>query len=221
MTQKSTFRPVVLTGAVLLLMLSMVSFSNQSVFAKNRHRQTTWRFVFAELFNRERVRPISRGEHCLIASPGNYVFYNTRPIFVWKGQLDKIAITDSNSDRHFWSKEIQDRNNFATYTGKENLQPGKTYELQGFVNGQPMLITEFKILTVIQRQVLSNELQDLEKKLRQEGADKQAIALERANYFIEKQLWPDALQEAYSLENPPAELSEILQNVPERLCRNN
>jgi hypothetical protein len=49
-------------------------------------------------------------------------------------------------------------------------------------------------------------------------ANSEAIALAKANYFIQNQLWSDALQQAYSVENPSRELAQILKDIPDKLC---
>lgn len=186
----------------------------------NQNRKLTLQSVLKKLFGRETQRPISRGQYCLLASSEKYTIYHTRPVFVWAVNLQKIAIAHENSDTPFWDTNIGNRQKFAFYGGKENLQPGKSYELQGFNNNRPEIIVQFKVMNSQERQGITNELNALEQKVKTEGADKLTVAIARVNYFIDKGLWSDAIQELYSVENPPAELSNKLKDLPEKLCAN-
>jgi hypothetical protein len=44
------------------------------------------------------------------------------------------------------------------------------------------------------------------------------IALQRANYFAQRDLWSDALQEIYSVQNPSPTLTRNAQEILSYLC---
>ncbi|MEB3215789.1 MAG: DUF928 domain-containing protein, partial [Nostocales cyanobacterium 94392] len=51
------------------------------------------------------------------------------------------------------------------------------------------------------------------------GANAEKIAFTKAEYFTQKGLWSDALQQAYSVPNPSRELSQIIKDIPNQLCK--
>ncbi|NEP28348.1 MAG: hypothetical protein F6K49_42740 [Moorea sp. SIO3I6] len=63
------------------------------------------------------------------------------------------------------------------------------------------------------RNQVTADLTALESKLKAQDASADQIALERINYFINKQLWSDALREIYRMPNPPAEVTDILDKI--------
>jgi hypothetical protein len=67
-----------------------------------------------------------------------------------------------------------------------------------------------------QRQRIIVDLWTLERQL--QGASREEIALAKANYFAQRQLWSDVLQQAYSVQNPSAELAKFVQKLPTQLC---
>jgi hypothetical protein len=58
------------------------------------------------------------------------------------------------------------------------------------------------------RDRITKELTALEKRLK--GASEETVALEKANYFTERELWSDALRELYSVPKPSAELRDAI-----------
>lgn len=145
------------------------------------------------------------------------VIWSTRPLFLWKGKVEKVAL-NKNIDTTLWSQEIKPGQKFANYTGK-SLQPGETYYWVVFnenSQNQPSGNVPFQIMQVQQRQVINNELTALEKQ--HQGKGSEAIALKKTQYFVQKELWSDALQQAYSVENPSADLRKIREEIPKELC---
>jgi hypothetical protein len=58
----------------------------------------------------------------------------------------------------------------------------------------------------------------LEGELKAKGASTDEIALNRAKYFAQQQLWSDAWREVSSIENPSAALNEFVQTIPPADC---
>jgi hypothetical protein len=69
-----------------------------------------------------------------------------------------------------------------------------------------------------ERERLAAELAALEAQLKAAGATAEEIALERANYFAQRDLWSDALQEIDSAKNSSVELTGKLQDLVNYLC---
>ena len=64
-----------------------------------------------------------------------------------------------------------------------------------------------------QRDRIADDLTKLEAQLKKQRASAEKIALEKANYFAQKELWSDALLQLYSVSNPSAELSEMIRQI--------
>ena len=64
------------------------------------------------------------------------------------------------------------------------------------------------------RDHITNDLTKLEERREKQGASAEKIALEKANYFAQQELWSDALREIYAVPNPSAELTRIIQQIP-------
>ncbi|MEM6404367.1 MAG: DUF928 domain-containing protein, partial [Cyanobacteria bacterium P01_D01_bin.116] len=86
-------------------------------------------------------------------------------------------------------------------------------------SASPTGFVPFKIMEAPQRNRIGTELKLLERLQKNKGADSEKIALTKAKYFADKGLWMDALQQAYSIPNPSPELSQILKDIPNQLCK--
>jgi hypothetical protein len=76
----------------------------------------------------------------------------------------------------------------------------------------------FQVLGGSDRAQVNDALQALDRQLKAEKASPEAIALQRANYFIQRGLSADALQEIYSVKHPSAELRQVIQEIETKLC---
>jgi Domain of Unknown Function (DUF928) len=220
--RKIGIRPLILTAVTLILTFPQLLMTLETISANSKKQQLSWQRVLGSIFRRNIQRPTSRpvknGDLCFIAPANQKPIYSNRPLFLWKGNFKKIAVANLNNDNPFWETNISAQKSFVIYTAKDELQPGKTYEWHGYLES-PVLLARFQVMDAQQRQVVSDELKALEKQLQAKNANKQTIALERAKYFADKELWSDALQEAYSVSNPSAELSQILRDLPNQLCK--
>ena len=155
-----------------------------------------------------------------ISSPTR-IIYNTKPFFLWKGDIKKIAV-GIPGNKEYLKTQIVTGNQSLNYIG-EPLEPGKTYRLSIFLSelesASPTGFVPFKIMEAPQRNPISAELRLLERLQKNKGADVEKIALTKAKYFAQKGLWMDALQSAYSVPNPSPELSQILKDIPNQLCK--
>lgn len=215
-------RNLLLASAALSLIAPVCLIASEPTYGNsNKQPNSGWQTVFSAM-RRRRQRPVSRpleiGSICFISPVNQGLVYSNRPFFVWKGNLKKIAVTNFGSDDLLWQNEIKGKNSFVSYTGKVNLLPGESYEWRGFIGENPAVLADFQMMDKQQRQVVTNDLKSLEIRLNKKGSNKQVMALEKAKYFVNKELWSDALQEAYSIPNPPAELSQLLRDFPNQMC---
>ncbi|NEQ82637.1 MAG: hypothetical protein F6K26_21065, partial [Moorea sp. SIO2I5] len=99
------------------------------------------------------------------------------------------------------------------YQGKP-LQPGKDYFWRNTIPLEELPTKKsFRLMNNEKRNQITTDLTALESKLKAENATADQIALKRINYFMDKQLWSDALREIYLMPNPPAEVTDVIDQI--------
>lgn len=214
----------------LLLTTSLVLASVKLGLTAPIHPNLSWRTIRQELLNRKEDPPLgSRGQLCLITPEHQenltQVWHN-RLLFVWQGKIGGIGIRQANNDQIIWRQSITvsqtESLNRVAYTG-EPLAPGQTYHWLIFDQAddrEPIRFIPFTILDGKQRDRIRVRLIILAAQLREKGATAEEMALERANYFSKQELWSDALQEVYRVDNPSTELETMIGELSTQLCLN-
>ena len=164
----------------------------------------------------------SRGEIlCPIAPRGIDTIpqvWSDRPLFVWRGAAKQIEVRLQGSQQVLWRQEVTPADRSLMYGG-EALQPGQTYTWVIFdLNNKAIAQTPFQIMEAQQRDRIKTRLQILQQELREKGASAEEIAMRRAQYFAQQQLWSDVWREVNSVENPSPALLRILQTIPNVSC---
>ena len=164
----------------------------------------------------EPPQPIgSRGGEVYAIAPseieGLNVIWRDRPLLIWEGAIAKVKISDAETDDLLWSQEVSPENRWVAFAG-EPLQPGRRYEW-GLCDRHGNLLTNpvtFHVLASEQWEGVAVALAKKEAALQAEDARSEAIALERASYFADQQLWADVLMVAFSTANPSTGLIDLL-----------
>ncbi|MCC5610473.1 hypothetical protein LC612_27915 [Nostoc sp. CHAB 5834] len=196
--------------------------SNQAIPAKKKIIQQTfsWANISRILFSKKPpVEPRKGGSRpthaiCMVSpdAPAKpRIVWSDRPLFIWKGRVQTIAVRPINSEQDLWNQPVTQTQNI-TYQGQP-LQPGQTYEW--VVNSSAFV--PFQIMETQQRDHITAELKTLENQLQAQGADIEAITLTKAKYFADSNLWSDALQQAYSVQEPSDGLQKMIKNI-HNLC---
>jgi hypothetical protein len=179
----------------------------------------SWGNVFASL-KREKKPHRSRGDVCLV-SPMAGDEVSLQPTFLWQGFAQAIALEDDRGTelwRESPSKQTQPSEKSVyqqTYRG-DDLKAGNIYTV--VLHGLKSAQQSFRILPTAQATKVNAEVQALTTKLQRQGATQEAIALHRTHYFAQHQLWSNAVQSAYSVDNPSAELKQLIQALPTQIC---
>ncbi|MBH8562822.1 DUF928 domain-containing protein [Nostoc sp. CENA67] len=159
------------------------------------------------------VEPHLQSKH----TPGEILeIWSVNPVFIWyskRSNIKQIELLQAQSKEVLWSQKIKPGQTSIIYNGKP-LQPGETYLWKLYVPFAVEQTPKFKILELAERNKITNELQQLEAQIKSQGANAESITLKRANYFAEKGMWTDALQEIYAVPNPSLELKQIKQQIP-------
>lgn len=153
-----------------------------------------------------------RGEICLI-SPRSSLIWSGQPLFIWRGAVDRVAVIDG-MDEVVWQAEPTEADGVVAlrYEG-EALESGHyTWRVSQL---DLILESSFQVMSAEEREAIAAEL-DLE--TQSEEATEAAI-FTRIEYFAERELWAEALREAFAVEEPNSEkLVGYRQAVVSHLC---
>ncbi len=194
--------------------------------------RSSWQSVFLNWFSQE---PKDRGSGgnsggrpsanlCLITPDVNAVLWNTTPIFVWQGNYRDIGVRQVGADAAFWGATATGSNQTTqqlAYTGKA-LEPGKTYEWVFFVDANrrsPLRPVRFTLMPAQERTEMTKNLRSFEQRLRSVKLTQEEILMQRVNYFTQRGLKAEALQQIYSIPQPSPELQKIKQELESKLCQ--
>lgn len=176
--------------------------------------------------NSERIYLVAPG-----LATGLKEVYHERPLLVWQGWQGKISAVEvglPGSGDRILSQPLPGTDRTIAYVGAK-LQPGQTYYWSLIDQvGQPIILdrcgqkpfyqVSFKVIDGPKRDQITAKLAVLETNLKAKGATAEAIALERANYFADQQLWADALLETYSVKRPSDSLAEAIKGILASSC---
>jgi hypothetical protein len=207
--------------------------SMQSAVAQINPPQS-WAAIFENVFNQQNPpqdnnpsagtsgEATSRGGVCaLTPSPigTNAEIWSDRPLFVWRGRTVRpIEVRLPGSKEVLWRQEAPVGDRRVMYGGEKPLQPGQTYNWVVFEPSNKEHSFTFKVMDAQKRDRIKADLTRLEEELKNRGATPEEIAFQRANYFAQRQLWSDVLQEVYSVKNPSAALEEVVETIPNEIC---
>lgn len=160
-----------------------------------------------------------RGGFCPLApnvSDVSTQVWSDRPFFVWRGILGKFEVHPHQSKEVLWSQPVALGMlgvQHVPYAGKA-LQPGQTYDWVIFnLENKPVVSIPFKMMNSQERDRINKQLQSLNGELRDKRATAEEIALRRAQYFAQQNLWSDVWQEYFSVKNRPAALVELVRTI--------
>ena len=211
----------VLLGYGVIAGLPTVVLSSEPIVVS---QQFSWGNILDQI-RRDKPPHGSRGGLCLLVpsqvEPG--VMWNDRPLFVWRGLEQTVGLQRVGSETVFWRRSLTQPGavvNQVQFVGLA-LQPGQTYELLLFSEptaSQPVRRQPFRVMPRADRALITTELQALTTKLKREGASDEAIAQQRTQYFVDRRLEADAIQEVYGVKNPSISLRQLATDIPETLC---
>ena len=216
---------LVLSGTILPLNAANtrnISNSSPSVDRENHSNYIalSWNEIW-EKIKRKKVAGGSRSNNLCLVSPNQLIDVNSqaksieeiwhqKPLFVWQsGKLKAVSLKDEN--RTYWQQEVNNTQTNLLYNGKP-LQPGTTYTLVVF-NPHETALKRIQVVAPDKHQKIAADLVEIENQLKSEGADREEIALEKADYFAKLQMWSDVIWELYSIPHPSDELKETLEQI--------
>jgi hypothetical protein len=168
---------------------------------------------------RPRTRLTTRGNLCAITPGfiGKLTLWHNQPLFTWKGESAMMMVRDYETRQVIWSETLDGKTQQAMYSGKVALEAGKLYEWQVLglkpTDSDRSLWTTFKIMPTDEQQAIDRDLKALAKQ-----GDREAIVLEKADYFAGKNLWSDAIQVLYSIDQVSASFADQRSNYIQNFC---
>ncbi|GAX37352.1 hypothetical protein [Nodularia sp. NIES-3585] len=201
---------------------SLAVLPGKFLLAEGTRQTTLWSKIYRSLFNKKEppIEPRNGGSRpanlvCMISpdAPRAYrTVWSDRPLFIWQGYASTIAVRSMGSSTDLWRESVAKTQNI-TYMG-EPLESGKVYKW--VVNSRQFI--PFQVMEKLERDRISADLQNIQEQLQATGVNTEAIAIAKANYFAEKNLWSDVLQQVYSVPQPSAELQAFRQDIVDSLC---
>jgi hypothetical protein len=222
---------------LMLIAIGLTSFPSpmllmsQSSLADSYSVEISWSQIL-DIFKRKKKRGGSRSESiCQIAPERLHEestvvkVWSLTPLFVWNGDLGKlgrIEVIQRNPQKYTWNTFFKPQNQSIFYQG-EPLEPGQEYQwnISSYRDPKHPQINSLIIFRVIgspERDNIAAELASLETELAKQKASVEIIALHRAKYFAEKELWADTFRELMSVENPSPELKSVKQSIIAMFC---
>lgn len=166
--------------------------------------------------------------------------WSDRPLLIWaepylgagvQGSVKAVDLHQSDNPAPLWSQSTALLDSTADGPSPSTwqleqvayaampLDPGQSYTWVLY-DGQnrPLESGDFQLMAADQRQAIAAELATLEADLTADGATAEAIAFAKASYFAEQNLWSDALQVVFAVENPSPSLVEFQNQVLTQMC---
>lgn len=224
----------------ILLLLALVTITPVAVNAQKNtpppatetpRKSTSILKAILSLFKSPENRLITRGDQVCPIAPGNIgeqFIWSDRPLFIWQGKIPKSTINLYSSSANFnyeqdeqllWSETVPPNSQTVAYKGKQ-LQPGFTYDWEFVASGKTYRPT-FILMEQAERNAIAADLKIIENQLEVNNATAEEKAIAKADYFVNQQLWSDALQQLYSVENPSPMLTNKVQDIEQYLCQSN
>lgn len=206
-----------LLGSLLTIFLPAQSLPQPPIDAPSTNPDITWTILLSQAAPPAGTPPGgSRGPDNQIVpiAPGaiSIETWSSRPLFLWWGvarQIELVAATGSL----IWSQRLAETAQHCFYAG--NPLPSGTYEWILYSPAKvAMTRVVFRIMQSEEQSRITADLAKLEAQLL--TATPEQLALQRANYFAEQQLWSDVFREAFSVADPSEELAKLLEQVSSR-----
>ncbi|NJR65655.1 MAG: CHASE2 domain-containing protein [Leptolyngbyaceae cyanobacterium CRU_2_3] len=176
---------------------------------------------FVQTFERRRRTPgLSRSIGFCPITPGlveTDQVWSDRPLFVWRGSVEQIRLRKLGSQEVLWSQTLDSQSRSIVYNGAA-LAPGQVYQWELLSQSRGNASFVFQVMEAERRTPIANQLQEIDTRLTARGSTREAIAIQKAQYFADQNLWSDALQWLYSIENPSASTSQAIQQIEAALC---
>ena len=164
-------------------------------------------------------------ELCLVSPGHEQTLWHRNPIFLWQGNMFATGVRLNGESTNVLWRTTGDQEDSGVYQAHYEGTPLATNEnydwlLYGnIINPNEVSIRfPFQIMDVSGYEHHAAELIALQHELEAEGADEDAIALARTDYFLANNLPNDAVQVMFSVAEPSAELQAARSALVKEIC---
>ena len=142
---------------------------------------------------------LSRGNGIVCAEspvfkPDNPYLWTRQPVLVWAGDPSAIQLLDAQSQRVVWQKSVARNTGTRQLKIDRPLELGKRYIWRVVAEPDHNAVNPevtFQMVDLTQWKKIDRELKALEQKQKGQKLNSEEIALERVNYFAQRQMWGD------------------------------
>jgi len=181
---------------------------------------------------------------CLIPAGSNpenvSSLWSRRLTFVWaekfldpsiQSRVEQIVVVVPESKTVVWSQsvaasELLPKTDSSPWRLEQlafdgpALQAGRDYQWFALDKRQrPLSSGRFQVMDLADQHAISQDLMTLNEAMVNQGATEEAIVMAKSFYFAERQLWPDAMQVALSIESPSPALGAFQSQLLEQICQ--
>ena len=195
----------------------------KSIFQTNKSL-SSW---FRKLFLRTADNTNNRGVFCSIFphydAPDMLTIWTTEPLFIWQANnniiVQTIEVINFSTNSIIWEHEIKEeeqRRQMVRYGGQPLMSGSYTYKISYQLGENTPDISEkidFEVMNEEKRSQIEENLPTTNPKLNLEK-----LAIQRADYFANKKLGADAINEVFSVTNPSPEWQQGLQELRTSFC---
>jgi hypothetical protein len=191
--------------------------------------QRVWAFFQRQPPKKPRTVRTANGQPLCLISPGlisrevmgGFRIWHRRPLLIWQGEGTKIVVKQFDGAKAIlWESPVSTGVESLAYPANyDALQIGgkHTWEVVNTQLKNNKLVPQFGILGQAEWDQVAAGIAELEQKLK--GSSGEDLAIAKAEFFEQRNLWSDALQVLYQVENPSADFVEQRRSYIQGLCK--
>lgn len=205
----------VLTPGLVLLSALLLPIGASPVQADQPRQPTSWVGIISRIFQKAKQPGTSRPDQsiCVIAPTSSGEVWDLQPTVAWIGRVGAIGLRDVDTQTILWKTSPQQNPHGLNHVRSlPVLQPEHSYEwviYDPLHSDSPIYTQPFQVLDPDSRTQITADLAPLEPIV----GNPESLRMQRAQYFIDRDLTADALQEVFTLQRPSAELRQLLTNL--------
>jgi hypothetical protein len=232
---KSVLLIVASSFAVISWVLASLSFpalstSSELTVSQNDQKNKSIAERLADVFRRRPRQGGTQGEFCSISpSIESRLTWSERPLFVWQGNVTQIEVHRRGSQPALlWTDVLteQEQSKQSRLYEGPTLVPGQKYEylVTYKTTDEGQIITNTKKIPFEVLEAEDEKRHRIEAKLailenQNQTMSAEELALQRAEYFAEENLWLDVIREVLLLPNQSSNWARAVQEYQSEQCK--
>jgi hypothetical protein len=147
--------------------------------------------------------------------------WNRQPMLIWQGDAQEIKVSQVVNDKAL-EKPIA---TLDLSRDSKRIQPtimfkaGQVYEWVAIPKRTKASGIRFQMVDESTAAAIEQDLAKLNQSLKAKRLDPSQLAIERARFFADRDLWLDAMQELYSVANPSEDIQTTIVGFEKEICK--